>query len=132
MTKTGQCHCGAVKFSVEGEPVFMAQCHCNACKRLSGTGHMVQAFFGADQLTVTGETTMYESPGDSGATKLRQFCPKCGSTLFGGNSRNAGRLGIPVGAFDNSDWFKPQKIVYFDDKPVWDVVDPEIETVAKM
>ncbi|UJQ95392.1 GFA family protein [Mariluticola halotolerans] len=127
MTLTGQCHCGAVHFSVEGEPVRMAQCHCNTCRRLTGTGHNVQAFFKKDQVEITGETRSYQNETDMGNQRTTQFCAACGSRLFSENSRNPTVIGIAAGAFDTSEWFKPQVILYNAERPIWDVIDPTIE-----
>ncbi len=127
MAFTGQCHCGAVTFSVEGAPVRMAQCHCNACRRTTGTGHNVQAFFKREQVTIDGQTATHESLSDAGNTRTRHFCPTCGSRLFIENTRTPHAIGIAVGVFDQTDWFRPEVILYAAERPVWDVIDPEIE-----
>ena len=31
---TGQCACGAIKFAFDTDPQFIANCHCNDCKRV--------------------------------------------------------------------------------------------------
>lgn len=127
MTKTGQCHCGAVTFEVDAEPVRMAQCHCEACRRLTGTGHVVHAFFRREDVKISGTTKSHKSISDAGNTRTRHFCPECGSRLFAENSKTPGALGIAVGAFDNSDWFKPEVILYYSQRPKWDTVDDNIE-----
>jgi hypothetical protein len=127
MHLSGHCHCGAVSYTIKGEPARMAQCHCNACRRTTGTGHNVQAFFPRDQVTITGETKSYESTADSGSSRRRHFCPVCGSRLFSDNSRSPDMIGIAVGTFDDSGWFKPQAIVYSAERPSWDFVDPAVE-----
>lgn len=127
MTLTGHCHCGEVNFSVEGEPLRMAQCHCNACRRSTGTGHNVQAFFKRDQVTINGETRTHESTADSGNKRTRYFCPTCGSRLFSVNEKFPEVIGIAAGVFDESDWFKPQVILYNSERPIWDIVDPSVE-----
>ena len=53
---TGQYLCGAVKYSIEGEPLRMAQCHCKDCQRASGTGHMSLALVKEDQLVSMGSS----------------------------------------------------------------------------
>jgi hypothetical protein len=126
MHNTAHCHCGSVTVEVEGEPVRMAQCHCNACRRLSGTGHATWAFFPVEHVKISGEVARYQCPADSGATKARSFCPGCGAPLFTENSRTPERIGIAAAAFENSNWFQPQMIVYPWDMQVWDVVDEVI------
>lgn len=128
MHNKGHCHCGAVQFEVEGEPLRMAQCHCNACRRLTGTGHVVHAFFKSDQVKISGETKVFESISDAGNKRYRHFCPVCGSTLFSINSRAPDVTGIAVGTFDNSDWYRPQVMLYAKERPAWDIIDPSIET----
>ncbi|WP_029040858.1 GFA family protein [Cucumibacter marinus] len=127
MDLSGHCHCGAVSYTVNGEPVRMAQCHCNACRRTTGTGHLVQAFFKRDDITITGETKTYESTADSGSKRTRHFCPNCGSRLFSENEKTPHLMGIAMGSFDQSDWFHPQVILYNAERPGWDVIDPDID-----
>ncbi|MCF6344492.1 MAG: GFA family protein [Devosiaceae bacterium] len=128
MTKSGSCHCGNVKFEVSSEPLAMKQCHCNACKRLTGTGHNVQAFFNKDDVKIKGETSTHKSTSDAGNIRTRHFCPNCGSRLFAYNSAMPNAIGIPAGSFDDSSWFKPEVILYNSDRPAWDTIDETIET----
>ena len=41
MTKpfTGGCACGAIRYSILGEPLFSNHCQCRDCQRESGSGH---------------------------------------------------------------------------------------------
>ncbi|WP_036221607.1 GFA family protein [Maritalea myrionectae] len=132
MENKGQCYCGQVTFTVTGEPVRMAACHCNACRRLSGTGHLVQAFYKKDQVHIKGNTKSFDAPADSGNMRTRHFCPECGSRLFSENEKLPDIIGIAVGAFDNSDWFKPQIALYTSERPIWDYMDPELKTADHM
>ena len=43
MKYTGKCLCGEVTYTADAPPVVVAQCHCEECRRLSGTGHTVGA-----------------------------------------------------------------------------------------
>lgn len=126
MHNTGQCHCGQITFKVEGEPLRMAQCHCAACRRMSGTGHASNAFFKNSQVTVSGETSVYSYTADSGNVRNRHFCPNCGSRLFTMGPSTPDIIGIHMGAFDEYDWFKPQSVLFTDQAPDWDKTDPEI------
>lgn len=126
-TKTGQCHCGAVKYEVNGDPARMAQCHCNACRRTTGTGHNVQAFFAKTDVSISGETTSHNSTSDKGNARTRQFCTTCGSRLFSQNSAMPDHIGIAAGSFNDSSWFQPAMIVYANHRPNWDHVDPSVE-----
>ena len=109
---TGQYLCGAVKYSIEGEPLRMAQCHCKDCQRASGTGHMSLALVKEDQISIDGKFSEYSSVADSGNESIRGFCPTCGARFFARNSARAGNLAVTAGCADNNSWFNPQAIVY--------------------
>ena len=36
---TGGCACGAIRYEISAEPIFMNHCQCRDCQRESGTGH---------------------------------------------------------------------------------------------
>ena len=129
---TGHCLCGAVTFSVHGQPNGMGQCHCKDCQRASGTGHMSLAFFKREDVKITGATRSFASTADSGNINTRHFCPTCGGRVYGENSARPGFMGISVGAFDDNAWFKPQRVVYIKDRPDWDVTATDIPNFEKM
>ncbi len=117
---TGKCLCGAVSFTLTGDPVNMAQCHCKDCQRASGTGHMSIAFFKEEQFELKGETSEFGVTADSGNVNTRAFCPTCGSRVFSYNSARAGIVGVPVGSCDDNSWFTPKAVVYCKDREAWD------------
>jgi hypothetical protein len=85
-TYTGQCACGAVKYGFDTDPGFVANCHCNDCKRASG-GEMATFFaVPADDFTVlSGQPKPFHYIANSGHGLDRNFCPECGSRLFTSN-----------------------------------------------
>ena len=123
---TGQCLCGKVKFTISSEPLRMAQCHCDDCRKSTGTGHVSNAFFKEDDVDIKGETQSYDLVTDSGSIITRHFCPTCGSRLFGINSTSKNIIGISVGTLEDSSWFKPELIVYNKRKPDWDFMDESV------
>ena len=79
MTHQGGCHCGAVRYEVDGEPQHVALCHCNDCRKSSGAPMVAWAAFTEDQFKlVEGEPVTFNSSGSA----MRSFCPKCGSGLY--------------------------------------------------
>ena len=129
---TGQCLCGKVKLTIASTPLKMAQCHCDDCRKSTGTGHISNAFFKQDDVDIQGETNSYDSVTDSGSTITRYFCPTCGSRLFGTNSTSKNMIGISVGILEDSSWFKPDLIVYNKSKPQWDFMDDSVSTFEGM
>lgn len=129
---TGKCLCGKVNYSVNSEPLKMAQCHCKDCQQSSGTGHFSLAFFDKDSVNIEGETSSYTTQSDDVAKVTRHFCSECGSRLFGTNSVNSSLISIAVGCVDDSSWFKPQAIVYNKRKPEWDCMDTSLPVFDEM
>ncbi len=123
---TGGCLCGAVRFTVKGAPVRMAQCHCLDCQRASGTGHMSNATFNAADVEIVGETTGYASTSDSGNTLTRHFCPTCGARLFLTSKARPEFITLAVGAFDDSTWFEPQLVLYTKRRAPWDLTTDSV------
>lgn len=123
---TGGCQCGAVRFAVKGRPIRMAQCHCRDCQQASGTGHMSNAIFRAEDVTVAGRTASYASAADSGNTLTRHFCPVCGSRLFLVTSARPDMMVMAAGAFDDSRWFRPQVVLFTKRRPAWDLIDETV------
>jgi hypothetical protein len=75
----GQCHCGAIRYRVEGEPVYSALCHCADCRRHAGAPMVGWTAYPAAALTVLkGAPKIYRSSENG----RRHFCPDCGTGLF--------------------------------------------------
>jgi hypothetical protein len=123
---TGGCLCGAVRFTVKGTPVRMAQCHCLDCQRASGAGHMSNATFKATDVEIVGETSSYASSSDSGNTLTRHFCPTCGARLFLTSAARPEFVTLAAGAFDDSSWFAPQLVLYTKRRPPWDITTESV------
>lgn len=80
-TYSGSCFCGAVQFTVTGEPAAMGYCHCASCREWSAGP--VNAFTlwkpeamritrGAENIGVYNKTPRSD----------RKFCKTCGGHLF--------------------------------------------------
>lgn len=127
---TGQCLCGAVRYAIRGEPLRMAQCHCQDCQRASGCGHMSLAFFREADMDIQGDVASYAVRSDAGRINTRYFCPNCGGRLFGANSAAPGVRAVTAGSMDDAGFFKPGAIIYTRRKWDWDVNDPQIKSFA--
>ena len=128
----GHCLCDKVSYSITSEPMRMGQCHCDDCQRSTGTGHISNAFFPSDAVTITGQTSSYASIADNGSEITRHFCPECGSRLFSTNNVFTNITGFSIGCMDDHSWFKPQAIVYNKRKPLWDFMDNDVPSFNEM
>ena len=109
----GGCLCGAVKYEVKGEPVRVAQCHCDDCRRATGSAFATNVFVKEEDIVVLqGETKSFQHSADSGSTMTKEFCGNCGSQLFGSGSSAPGIKNIKIGSIDDVGDLKPQIEVF--------------------
>jgi hypothetical protein len=79
MKLSGGCHCGAVRYEVEGDALTHALCHCSDCRRHAGAPMVGWTMYPASALTVTrGLPKVYASSTHG----RRHFCADCGTGLF--------------------------------------------------
>ena len=118
--RTASCRCGQLKATVTGDPVRMSVCHCLNCKKRSGSAFAAQARWPAARTTIDGQSKAFEKRGDSGGVATFHFCPNCGSDVYYVvDGELADLVGIPLGAFDDPFFFKPDYSVYEGRKPGW-------------
>lgn len=117
-TYTGGCLCGAVRWAVDGEPKFVAHCHCSQCRRAHGAPLVTYAGFREEQFAVTaGPEHLKAFNSETGAT--RSFCSQCGSTLLFASPRWAGEVHVSLVSFDESRNLKPRGHFYVDHGASW-------------
>ncbi|HVN90672.1 MAG TPA: GFA family protein [Candidatus Binataceae bacterium] len=118
---TGGCLCGAVRYEVEGTPLFAVLCHCRDCQRVSGTGHVPVMGMPRSSLKISGATKAFSSRGSSGLPSVRHFCPNCGSLLFGMPESVPDSVSIYVGSLDDPSAFQPAAVIFRRDRHAWDI-----------
>lgn len=127
MTKlTGQCLCGDVNFTAEGDIAMQGNCHCTDCRQSSGSAFATLVFMKRDDVSVTGEVKTFDHVVDSGNTLTKTFCPKCGSQLFTANQARPDSLGIRAGTLNEQSLVKPQFNVFTGSKMDCVDIDPSI------
>ncbi|MBN8501222.1 MAG: GFA family protein [Sphingomonadales bacterium] len=106
MTLTGGCHCGAVRYAIEGTAQHVALCHCQDCRRSAGAPMVSWAAFAEAALTVTeGEVATHNSSGSA----MRSFCSRCGTGLFYRNAEFLpGIVDVQSVTLDDPDALPPQ------------------------
>lgn len=77
----GQCFCGAVRFSVSGEPVAMGYCHCQSCRHWSAGPLNAFTLWPSEALKVT-QGAEYIGRYNKTPQSTRQWCTTCGGHLF--------------------------------------------------
>jgi hypothetical protein len=80
-TYAGSCFCGAVQFTVSGEPAAMGYCHCESCRTWSAAPVNAFSLWKPDAVKVTRGA---EHIGGFSKTPKsdRKWCKQCGGHLY--------------------------------------------------
>ena len=116
----GGCLCGAVRYAADAEPAFMANCHCDDCRKSSAAGHMSLIGLPKDAVEFSRSISEYKMTAESGATVSHNFCPSCGSQIFSTTSNGPNNLELVAATLDDSTLFSPQAVVYALKATPWD------------
>lgn len=96
---TGGCQCRAVRYEINGKPLWCAHCHCESCRRQTSAGFAT--FVGVRRADVVWSgiaRAIYNSSPDVDRT----FCPNCGSPLtYESEARFPGEVHFHIGSLDN-------------------------------
>lgn len=106
---------------VKGEPEQYGVCHCNNCKKRTGSAFGLSAYFkNEDVVDLLGESNRYEltNPND-GFVQQRHFCIRCGTTLYWHVSGLPGVTGIAGGCFSDFPLQDPSYSSSHRDKLSW-------------
>jgi hypothetical protein len=131
MNISGQCLCGAVRYSGNAEPQFQVKCYCIDCRKTSAAGHAAMIGFAKSAIKISGQVKEYQSKADSGADVTRAFCPTCGAGIYSSNANMAHMIFIRASILDDPNQFAPQLVVYASRAPKWDVVAPGVPSFAE-
>lgn len=75
--QTGSCHCGAVRYTVEGKPDKAIECNCSNCQRKG----LLLWFVPREALTIEGADRLAEYTFNRHVIH-HQVCPTCGVQPF--------------------------------------------------
>lgn len=129
---SGGCLCGAVRYRSTAAPEFVGQCHCEDCRRTSGTDHATNLMVGQEAFTLTGTLKVHSRPADSGNLVSRGFCPECGAPVTITNSAMPGKVFVRASSLDDLEIAKPHVVVFASRAPSWRHLDPDIPAFAGM
>jgi hypothetical protein len=121
---TGTCLCGSVKYKVSGTAKRFYHCHCQRCRKATGTGH-------ASNLLISPQTSITWLEGEDSLSRYKVpeaerfyncFCQNCGSPM----PRVVPILDaviIPAGSLDTTPPINPQGRIFWDSRANWSCQD---------
>jgi hypothetical protein len=133
MDVEGGCYCGAVRYRVEGDPLFKGLCYCRECQHVSGGGANVVMGMPASGFSYTkGEPRGFKrSDLENGVT--REFCGECGTHLLTRAPGMPNAVLLKVGTFDDPDAFgMPQIAIFCAEKRGYHAIPEGVATFDRM
>lgn len=119
MTHTGHCLCGAVRFAYQGDGTWSGHCHCESCRRQ--TGSAFTSFVGVTDgdwaWTGAAPATYVSSPG-----VRRRFCATCGAPVAFEADKYPGMIHFFAALLDDPAVFKPESHVNSAERLPWIVL----------
>lgn len=114
---TGHCHCGAIRYELDGNPKWSALCHCQDCRRHAGAPVVGWTAFPESSLRIVkGNPKVY----DSSENGRRHFCADCGTGLFYFNAVNLpGIADVQIATLDDPSAVAPQIQVQTAERLAW-------------
>lgn len=125
---SGSCLCGAVRFDIEGEFEHFFLCHCEHCRKDTGSAHAANLFSSSAKLKWTSgeeQITQYTLPG---TRHSRSFCRVCGSAVPM-MQMNGMLLVVPAGSLNSELRIKPNAHIFVSSRASW---DDALETVPRI
>jgi len=110
-TMTGQCHCGHVKYRVQGPIRKCSTCDCRGCQRATGALRVPFVTVLRSAFTITqGEPKPFRgtSKAQCDVNGVWHFCPRCGTQVFW-KPHKGNLVDIFAGTLDDTSVFKPKK-----------------------
>jgi len=107
----GSCHCGAVRFSYEGEPIEKGlRCTCSMCARKGAM--MTSQMIPPEKFTIDAEEGALGLYQFGIKTAKHYFCKHCGIYTFHETARKIGHFRANIGCIDGVDTFALEADVF--------------------
>lgn len=120
---SGGCACGQIRYTAEGPPALVANCHCRDCQRAGGGQMSTVVAVGKAGFEISGGPKGYGYTGDSGAKLTRYFCPTCGSRLYTDADAMADLAILQAGSLDDASECQPMMNIYCASAQPWAAMD---------
>ena len=134
MTLSGSCLCGSVAYEIRGTLRQFNHCHCERCRKATGTGHASNIIVKPESATWTaGEELLSRYKLPEAKRFGTVFCRHCGSPM----PRIADDLSyavVPAGSLDTDPPVRPQRRIFQGSRVAWSCEDelPAFDTYEPM
>jgi hypothetical protein len=139
VAREGGCACGAVRYRLASDPLFVHCCHCLNCQRQTGSAFVINLLIETDRVELlAGAPQPVDVPRDDGTRQTIWRCPTCQVAVYSQYTRpevrfvRGGTLDDPASVAPDVHIFTRSKLpwvelpadipafdVYYDTKKLW-------------
>ncbi|HEX5251971.1 MAG TPA: GFA family protein [Gaiellales bacterium] len=143
--REGGCACGAVRYRLASDPLFVHCCHCLNCQRQTGSAFVINLLIEADRVELlAGDPQPVDVPRDDGSAQTIFRCPACQVAVFSTYTRpeirfvRGGTLDEPASVTPDVHIFTRSRLpwvevpasqpafeVYYDQRALWPAASQE-------
>jgi len=118
--REGGCSCGAVRYRLAAEPMFVHCCHCLNCQQQTGSAFVINLMLERDRVELlAGEPVGVEVPREPGFGTQEIFrCPGCQVALWSTYTRPQIAF-VRAGTLDDPSWVVPDVHIFTRSKVPW-------------
>lgn len=129
----GGCTCGAVRYRLVGDPMFVHCCHCRWCQRETGSAFALNALIESDRVVLDrGDLDTVDTPSHSGRGQKIVRCSVCRVALWSHYAGAGDAVAfVRVGALDEPDRLPPDIHIYTASKQPWVILPPDVPAVEE-
>lgn len=121
----GRCLCGSYRFEVEGPLAEVRLCHCDLCRRASGSAYSANCSVPIERYSVlSGTETIAEYESSPGA--WRAFCSNCGSPAYARVESDPDHIRIRLGSLPRDAAATIAAHVWVGSKAAWEVIEDSL------
>ena len=134
MTKeiSGRCACGGVTYEYAGEVGPANYCHCEDCRRSTGSAFNIGVRLGSSGFRISSGTPKpFTKCGESGRELTRHFCPDCGSPIFTSSPGHPEYVYVKAGTLDDPTIVKPTHQSWVTSAVPWSRIGDELRSFEK-
>ena len=122
---TGSCHCQKIKFSVPKKLNDVKYCHCNTCRKLSGTAYSVVSLVDNQNFKfISGQEHLMHYR--SSPHKKRVHCKTCFSPIYVELDTHPNDKRIRLGSLDEAPIVNITGHIWVSQKPEWSVINDDL------
>ena len=119
MSTKGSCLCGEVSFEIEGNFESFFLCHCEYCRKDTGSAHASNLFSTTAKLRWVSGQNMIKVYNLLSTRHIKNFCSNCGSALPS-SQKDGNLIVVPAGSLDDKISIEPNAHIFVASKANWD------------